>query len=675
MSWRRDFDAARDPYTARNALGITSLGGGGGAPTTAEYITASIDPTLTNERVLTNTASITWDFSTPGQAKASTAAGGGNVSNSGSPTSGQYAKWVTATTIQGVAPATVLSDIGAQPAGSYLTGNQNITLSGDASGSGATAITTTLATVNSNVGTFQGITVNAKGLVTAATNQSYLTGNQTITLSGDVTGSGTTAITTAIAANAVTNADLADMVTARLKGRVTASTGDPEDLTGTQATTLLDVFTSTLKGLAPSSGGGTANYLRADGTWNVPPSGAPSTAQYIVAATDATLSAERVGTSSTSITWDFGTAGQALVKRAALTGDVTAAADSNATLIANNAVTYAKLQDVTATARIIGRKTAAAGDPEECTLSEIMDFVGSAAQGDILYRGASTWTRLGAGTSGQFLKTQGTSANPIWATLAGGGNVSSAGTPTNGQWAQWTSSTTIQGVATASTPWVQKAGDTMTGRLTVAASAVDSDSIVLSGAAHVGVNLRPSTGATTTGWIYQAADNIQISSDTIIPFSVNLTNGDLQLGANCYVTGNLVSKGVTDGSNAAAGKVGEFLSASFSNVAFTGTVTNLTTLALTAGDWDVWCVFTAITNSEASNGYAIVGVSATSATLDNTLGRQAWQSVLASNFPASAHVQSRFSSASAFNVYAIGQCAGVTTMTATLGFLMARRRR
>jgi len=117
--FRRAFDAARDPYTARNALGITTTGGGGGAPIGAEYITSSTDATLTNERVLTDTPSITWDFTTPGQAKASTTAGGGNVSNSGTPTSGQYAKWVTATTIQGVAPATVLSDIGAQPAGSY----------------------------------------------------------------------------------------------------------------------------------------------------------------------------------------------------------------------------------------------------------------------------------------------------------------------------------------------------------------------------------------------------------------------------------------------------------------------------------------------------------------------------------------------------------------------------
>ena len=48
-----------------------------------------------------------------------------------------------------------------------------ITLSGDVTGAGAATITTTLATVNSNVGTFQGITVNGKGLVTAAVNQSY----------------------------------------------------------------------------------------------------------------------------------------------------------------------------------------------------------------------------------------------------------------------------------------------------------------------------------------------------------------------------------------------------------------------------------------------------------------------------------------------------------------------
>jgi hypothetical protein len=73
----------------------------------------------------------------------------------------------------------------------YLTGNQTITLSGDISGSGATSITTTLATVNGNVGTFGSatqasqITVNAKGLITGAA-------NVTVTPAvGSITGLGT----------------------------------------------------------------------------------------------------------------------------------------------------------------------------------------------------------------------------------------------------------------------------------------------------------------------------------------------------------------------------------------------------------------------------------------------------------------------------------------------------
>ena len=41
--------------------------------------------------------------------------------------------------------------------------------------------------------------------------------------------------------------------------------------------------------------------------------------------------------------------------------------------------------------------------------------MGSDAQGDILYRGASNYERLAAGTLGQFLKTNGASSNPSWA--------------------------------------------------------------------------------------------------------------------------------------------------------------------------------------------------------------------------------------------------------------------
>lgn len=65
---------------------------------------------------------------------------------------------------------------------------------------------------------------------------------------GDITVSGSATVFT-IDNDVVSNAKLANVATATIKGRVTASTGDPEDLTGTQATTLLDTATTSLKGL------------------------------------------------------------------------------------------------------------------------------------------------------------------------------------------------------------------------------------------------------------------------------------------------------------------------------------------------------------------------------------------------------------------------------------------
>ena len=111
------------------------------------------------------------------------------------------------------------------------------------------------------------------------------TGDQTITLTGEVTGSGSGSFAATIAADAVTNAKLANVATATIKGRATAGTGDPEDLTGTQATALLDTFTSGAKGLVPASGGGTTNFLRADGTFAAPggggtPGGSSGEVQY-----------------------------------------------------------------------------------------------------------------------------------------------------------------------------------------------------------------------------------------------------------------------------------------------------------------------------------------------------------------------------------------------------------
>lgn len=95
---------------------------------------------------------------------------------------------------------------------------------------------------------------------------------------GDITVSASGATWT-IDADVVTYAKLQNVsATSRFLGRITGGAGDTEELTGTQATTLLDTVigdsgSGGLKGLAPATGAGDAaagKFLKADATWAVP---------------------------------------------------------------------------------------------------------------------------------------------------------------------------------------------------------------------------------------------------------------------------------------------------------------------------------------------------------------------------------------------------------------------
>lgn len=140
-------------------------------------------------------------------------------------------------------PAALISSVG----GSFgsLTGGGNYSFS---AGLTADSPTFVVDSVNHRVGiatTTPGsaLTVAGNGLFTGTLGASNLSGtnsgDQTITLSGDVSGSGTAGITTAIGANKVTLAQMATMGTASFLGRNTAGTGNVEVLSAATAKTML----------------------------------------------------------------------------------------------------------------------------------------------------------------------------------------------------------------------------------------------------------------------------------------------------------------------------------------------------------------------------------------------------------------------------------------------------
>lgn len=97
--------------------------------------------------------------------------------------------------------------------------------------------------------------------------------------------------------------------------------------------------------------------------------------------------------------------------------EVTIHLSGNTFSVMDNAVSYAKFQNASTTKVVLARVPAGAGDYGEATTSQVLDFIGTPAQGGVLTRGASAWQFTGPGTAGQFFVTGGAGADPAWTTL------------------------------------------------------------------------------------------------------------------------------------------------------------------------------------------------------------------------------------------------------------------
>lgn len=106
------------------------------------------------------------------------------------------------------------------------------------------------------------------------------------------------------------------------------------------------------------------------------------------------------------------------------------------TIPGNSIVSYSligsQLANLTITASQIASLTITGTQIANNTIDGTKIALGSDAQGDIMYYNGTDWARLAAGVSGQFLKTQGTGANPTWANDNTGMTLLSTLTTTSG---------------------------------------------------------------------------------------------------------------------------------------------------------------------------------------------------------------------------------------------------
>ncbi len=376
----------------------------------------------------------------------------------------------------------------------------------------------------------------------------YISGNQSITLSGNVTGTGTTSITTTIANKAITLAKMDDMLSQYFLGRNTTGLGAPEYLSAATVKTILSLNNVENTALSTWAGSSSITTVGTLGSLTV-----TATISGSVSGSAATLTTSRsiYGNSFNGsadltqvIASTYGGTGNGFTK---FSGPTTAEKtftlpDSNATLLYNAGPlgTPASGNLTNCTFPTLNQNTTGTAAGLSTALIATSGGTGqtTSATGDMLVGGtsANTWDKLSSVAVGSVLISNGIGSKPSWSSTP-----TFAGTNITGTGASFTSGH-VTGLTFGS-------GKTLTvnNSVTILSSIGDGTSLDIAGGGTLGTNAFTSTTfvpTSTTVNGHALSANVTVTKGDV--GLGNVANLDTSTAAN--ITDSVDKRFVTDAS-------------------------------------------------------------------------------------------------------------------------------